>query len=255
MRVLAAAGLTLCLTGASGFAQSAAEIETFRRTYVQPNLESYITCAGPHLGRLAAQNPERSFEQVEGSLRPACGVYYDKIKEALFRAGFDRNQANAVVRSSYSTIQGNLRAHYESLANAERRRREAASLEAIREKQATEARSEQDKILKVAVAEHGECLAMEMRSLVPYSNESAETLAQVVITKCAAHEGKIVSLGVAFSAGSRTDTERIVRSALEDRKKKIVADIVTFRAELAKAMLNAPKQNQEKVSPAKESGI
>ena len=60
-----------------------------------------------------------------------------------------------------------------------------------------EAEAERSKLLTEAAAEHSKCERTQMRSIVPYSNESAETLAQVVLTKCEEAEQKFVSLGMA----------------------------------------------------------
>lgn len=101
---------------------------------------------------------------------------------------------------------------------------------------------ERAKLLDEAATEHGRCMTQQMRTLVPYSSEGAEVLAQVVITNCAAAEEKFVSLGVALLNLPRADIQRIVSDHLATRKKSMVAEIVTFRAELARAIANQPKQ-------------
>ena len=106
-----------------------------------------------------------------------------------------------------------------------------------------EAAAERDKLLSEAAAEHGACLRNEMRQIVPYSNEGAETLSQVFITKCADAEQKFIRLGMAIFGISRAEIEKIVGQALEGQKKKMIADIVTFRSELAKALLVEPKHD------------
>lgn len=119
-----------------------------------------------------------------------------------------------------------------------------------------EAAAEKNKLLTEAAAEHQKCLRSQMRSIVPYSNENAETLAQVVLTKCAEAENRFVSLGMALFNSSREEVQKIVGNALAKQKANMVADIVTFRAELAKAMATQPKEDQRPTSQsAKDSGI
>jgi hypothetical protein len=105
----------------------------------------------------------------------------------------------------------------------------------------SEADAERSKLITEAAAEHGRCLASQMRSIVPYSNENAEVLSQVVITKCSEAENKFVRLGMALFNTSRVDMEKLVVPALAEQKRKMVADIVTFRAELTKALASQPK--------------
>ena len=107
-----------------------------------------------------------------------------------------------------------------------------------------------DKLLTQAADEHAACLKKTMRDIVPYSSERAEVLAQVVLTKCAAEEDRFISVGVALLNVPRAQVEREVRQALARQKDAIVAEIVTFRAELAKQLLEkgAP-------APAKERNV
>ncbi len=118
---------------------------------------------------------------------------------------------------------------------------------------------ERNKLIDEAVGEHHKCIRSQMREIVPYSNESAETLSQVVLTKCAEAEEKFVRLGVALFNTSRAEMEKVVQEALAVQKKNIVAEIVTFRAQLNKALSAPPKDSggdQDKGSKdKKETGI
>jgi hypothetical protein len=113
----------------------------------------------------------------------------------------------------------------------------------------SDAEAERSKLIDEAAAEHFKCLHSQMRQIVPYSTESAETLAQVVITKCEVAEKKFVSLGMALFNASRSDVEQIVGQALEKQKKKMVAEIVSFRAELNKAIMSQPNGGENSTSP------
>jgi hypothetical protein len=128
---------------------------------------------------------------------------------------------------------------------------EAAPQEGDSSPAGNESEHEKQKLISEAAAEHSKCLNSQMREIVPYSDESAETLAQVVITKCAASEKKFVSLGVALFNASRASVEKIVSDALAEQKKNMVADIVSFRAKLNKALRSQPKENDSSDGKAK----
>ncbi len=102
-----------------------------------------------------------------------------------------------------------------------------------------------NKLLADTANAYGVCIQNEMKQLVPLSNEGAETLAQVIITKCADIEQHYVELAMAMYGASRAQVEDLIHDPLETRKKNIIADIVTFRAELTKALTGQPKINQE----------
>jgi hypothetical protein len=103
---------------------------------------------------------------------------------------------------------------------------------------------EKDRLLTEAAAEHKKCTQTQMRQIVPYSGESAETLAQVILTNCSEAEEKFIRLGVALFNNTRADVERSVRTALSDQKKRMVAEIVTFRAEVAKALMEESRRDR-----------
>ena len=112
-----------------------------------------------------------------------------------------------------------------------------------------------EKLLTQAAEEHAACLKKTMRDIVPFSNERAEVLAQVVLTKCAAEEDRFVSVGVALLNVPRAQVEREVRQALARQKDAIVAEIVTFRAELAKQLLEKGAPAERAPAPIKERNI
>jgi hypothetical protein len=121
----------------------------------------------------------------------------------------------------------------------------------------TEGARERDKLLTEAAAEHAKCRQSQMRNIVPYSNENAETLAQVVLTNCKDAEDKFVSLGVALLNIQRSEVQTLISTALGQQKSRMVADIVTFRAELAKALAEQSKDAPKKLDDASkpEQGI
>lgn len=72
-------------------------------------------------------------------------------------------------------------------------------------------------------------------NLVPYSNESADILASVIMTKCDDHERKRVSLGVALYGLTRPEAEKSVSDNVGRMRGDVLALIVSLRADLAKA--------------------
>ncbi|MDB5509210.1 MAG: trypsin-like serine protease with C-terminal domain containing [Hyphomicrobiales bacterium] len=113
-----------------------------------------------------------------------------------------------------------------------------------------EVQAERNRLINEAAGVHVACMRDQMKQLVPYSNESAEILAQVVVTKCAEAEKKFVSLGIAMFGASRETVERLVTQRLDRQKKEMIADIVTFRAELSKAQSSKPKPPAPAAKPA-----
>ncbi len=260
---LAAGWLSVALP-ASVEAQEDASI--FFDNYVKPHLTAYGSCAKQHIAQIAQKEPASSFDRIEISLRPACGIHIDRARAALAQAGLDKNQINGIIRAAYNGIQPELRSLYDQTASYERQRRQAEREEAARaqraqeaelarQQQAKEADQERDKLLKEAANEHNACLLNQMKEIVPFSNESAETLAQVIITKCAESEKKYVSLGVAFYGGSKSEMQKIVKDAVDERKKHIVADIVTFRASVTKELMTQPKSNSDVSQTKPANGI
>ncbi len=104
-----------------------------------------------------------------------------------------------------------------------------------------EAKAERDKMLAQGGAEYRGCIETQMRALVPFSNESAEILSQVILTKCQDSENKFVSLGMALFNKPRAEVQAVIDKQLAKQKAGLVAAIVSFRADRARgAPRNAP---------------
>ncbi len=212
---------------------------------VKPHLAAYADCAKRHLEQEAKKEPTTTFERVESSLRPACGREIDLAREALFRGNFSRGEANSMLRSAYASLQPELRSLFDQAAASERKRLQSEKDHALRPTHGEEGGSapqdqikaveaERSRLLQEASSVFDACLASELKSLVPSSNEPAETLTKVIEIKCGDAEKKLASLGFAFYGASRDDLQRIVKEPLEERKRRVVAEIVTLRAELSK---------------------
>ncbi|MEK4032755.1 hypothetical protein WOC76_02485 [Methylocystis sp. IM3] len=251
---MAAAGLSLLATPVPARENP----DAFFDSRVKPHLAAYTSCARQHLVQSARKDPANSFDRIEESLRPACGANIDRARAALFEAGLSRSHANRVIRTAYDALQPELRSLYEKTAASERERRLPARGEALRQEskdanvaerqQVLEVEKEREKLLKEAASQHDECISAQMKEIVPFSNENAETLAQVIIGKCEQAEKRSISLGVAFYGASQPDMSKGVKDAIEERKKRIVSDIVTFRAHAAKELMNQKGAPEERKS-------
>ena len=93
-----------------------------------------------------------------------------------------------------------------------------------------------------------------MINIVPYSNEKAETLGEVIVTRCSSIEKKVVSLGVALYGGSKVEMQKEVSEALREREKKLIAEIVSFRAEVTKKIAEQNAKSQKSVETYKPAG-
>ncbi len=246
----------LCVFTPAALSAQPGEDARYFDAHVRPHLSAYAACAKQHLRQLAQKEPGDSFDRVESSLRPACGSHVDKAREALFRGGFDRIEANRVIKDAYGSLQPELRSLYEQAAASERQKREAqkgqaaaprdTAVEKGQQELVREMEAERAKLLDEAAAAHGACLGAQTRDLALVSNESAETLAQVVAIKCAEAEKRYASLGLAFYGASRDEMQKRVKEPLDERKKRVVADIVTLRAERAKETEKAKEAEKPK---------
>jgi hypothetical protein len=212
------------------------------------HLTSYSNCARKHLEDQARKDPSVVFERIEGSLRPACGSHIDSMRDALLRSGVGRGEVNAIIRSAYAALQPSLRSYLEAATASERDRRQAGESsrsspkeEAASQDQIKAVERERTKFLSEASTSYDACLASETKSLTPVSNEPAETLTKVIEIKCAELEKRLVGLGFAFYGASKAEFHSMVEGPLEERKKRLVADIVTLRADLAREAAKPPK--------------
>jgi hypothetical protein len=105
-----------------------------------------------------------------------------------------------------------------------------------------DAEATRGKLIREASAQYDECIRSQMKQVVPYSNESGEVLSQVIITNCHPQEQHVIDLIMAIYGASRSEVERVINQDVQNRKNNVLADVVTFRAELAKS-LSLPKTN------------
>lgn len=260
VRVLSKIACCFCVTASSAvFAQGP---DQFIASQVKPHLAAYADCAKQYLKQAAKKDPAASFERIESSLRPACGNHIDLARDALFRGDFGRSEANAIIRSAYASMQSGFRSVFDQAAASERQRHQVEKEQAVQPPRGDETASvaqeqikamefERAKLLKEASSAFDDCLASELKSLAPSSNEPAETLVKVIEIKCGEQEKRVASLGVAFYGASKDDFQKRVKEPLDERKKRIVADIVTLRAELAKEAAKQPKDAPDASAGAK----
>lgn len=112
--------------------------------------------------------------------------------------------------------------------------------------------SVKEKIINDIGIEYNDCIDRELKLIVPYSSEGAEVIAQAIITKCKSILQKYIETSMAVYGLNRVDVEKIVNVSVEKRKNTILADIVTFRAALNKAIASGSSQ---KPKESKEQGL
>lgn len=105
------------------------------------------------------------------------------------------------------------------------------------------------KLLDAALDKQWQCIRRGAADLVPYSNESAETLATVIVDKCAASQSEQVDVVVAAYGLSRQKAETLAAELAGKARRKVVSEIVTLRAEAAKAARNAPSEGFREQAP------
>jgi hypothetical protein len=223
-----------------GFASSAgaqgnSAVDAFVNSRIRPNFDAYLACAATELEKQARANPSLSFDRVEPTLKPACGVHVDRVRDALRSVNVTAPAANRIIRDWYTKQQPSLLSYFTAKVETELQRRASARLDAERREQERQAGQESERLLAQAVKDHDDCVRRELVGLVPYSNESSEVLASVIMTKCEDHERKRVSLGVALYGLTRQAAEKSVAETAGRMRREVVALIVSLRADLAKA--------------------
>jgi hypothetical protein len=123
------------------------------------------------------------------------------------------------------------------MAERELREREAAAQRAQAAKSQNEARQS---ALRNGIKSYEECLAREAASLIPYSAEGAEIIANVSETNCRSERSHLTTL-VQGLYGTSPETRKALDDIVDDAKKRIVAGIVTLRAAAEAARINAPR--------------
>ena len=79
-----------------------------------------------------------------------------------------------------------------------------------------EVQAARDRLITAAVNDYNQCIGAQMKQIVPYSNENAETLAQVIETNCSGQEQHFVEVTVAISGQSSAAIESSIHDALEN---------------------------------------
>lgn len=171
--------IVLYTTGVSAITEE--EGARFYDAYVQPNLTAYENCASQHLIGLANNNPNYQFNEIESSIRPACGYYMDAIRKYLLEIGIEKPKANQLINEWYGAIQPRLRNTYEQQKNNNTNNNLSVDRSISSN---SESKNERDRLLNQAISNHSNCIVAQMKEIVPYSNEKAETLSEVIITKC-----------------------------------------------------------------------
>jgi hypothetical protein len=104
-----------------------------------------------------------------------------------------------------------------------------------------EAERARDALIADLTKQYNVCIDKQMREIVPYSNEGAEVLSQAIVTNCNDIAQKFIETTMALYNMGREDVDKIIAPTLEERKRQILAEIVSFRAAVNKAISSQPK--------------
>ncbi|MCC0807506.1 hypothetical protein FPV16_14920 [Methylobacterium sp. W2] len=120
-----------------------------------------------------------------------------------------------------------------------------------------EAEASKRKLLDAASIKHSACIEREMIGIVPYSSEGAETLANVIMSRCAHYEAEQVDVAVAAYGYSKNTAQAVIAPITAGTRGRLVERIVTARAEAAKAAhaspaADPPVRQRPDVRPAAE---
>lgn len=131
-----------------------------------------------------------------------------------------------------------LRGDIDRLAQTEavefaRQQREAEARQAAERLRAATAKQEseaQSALIKDAIGSFHECVEKGVVAFSAATNEPAETIVNVAVTKCDDLKQKAITTGVALGAGSRDDVARIFNEGFDKKRSLLVAEIVSARA-------------------------
>lgn len=113
---------------------------------------------------------------------------------------------------------------------------------ARKEEQNAQIDEERRKLIQEANEEHLACIKRAMIDLVPFTNESAEAVSIAIMAKCSGHDSKRARLAASLFGVPANQAKPIVAELTEKMRKATISEIVTFRAERAKALIGAQEQ-------------
>lgn len=166
---------------------------------------------------------------------------HDQIYGGGGMSFFSGPYVNDLPRALNARLQGDIQRRTARLAEQEQREREAAAQRAQAANAQREARLT---AMRDGIKSYRECLSNEAATIVPYSNEGAETIATVSETKCRGEREKLLNLSQALF-GTGGETRRVMDEIMSDARKQLVADVVTLRAAAEAARLTAPRREPQ----------
>ncbi len=133
---------------------------------------------------------------------------------------------NDLPRALSTRLRGDMERRQVALAEQERRTREQAE----QRRQAEEAQSQaRTRLIGDALRGYVDCIEREAVSLLPFTNEGAETVATVAETKCDGARQRIATTTEALF-GATQHSRELAAQFVADERKKLLASIVTLRA-------------------------
>jgi hypothetical protein len=182
-----------------------------------------------HVRSVASSNPDSTFDAHEISIRPACGVYIDRMRTHLLAMGYDVAGAQAQIKVHYDALRPKLVSVFQTAVDTtERQPSRQFGDEQVYLERARVA------LVKELDESHQNCIDKSIRNIVPYSDERAEILVEAVTADCMDFEKKRVQLLQVLFDAPRDQASRAVDTVLETEKRRVLANIVKVRAMLKK---------------------
>lgn len=106
---------------------------------------------------------------------------------------------------------------------------------------AREVQAEREKLVDAAAKEYLDCLQTQVMEILPYSNESATVIADVVFQRCSSVEEKIRTVLVATTGQSKKAVEEAFMTIKADAQRSLTANIVASRAKAEREKRDRPE--------------
>ena len=210
--------------------QATDPIQRYIKAEIYPTLYTYQNCAAGFLTRKASEYPDGRFDEHELGIRPECGRYIDVVRQRLLGIGWNAGTIEAEIDLYYGALRPRLMAAYEATRTIPAPPPSNAEDEAYRDRT-------REALLKELDEEYRSCIKRIVADVVPYSNERAEVLVDVVMTRCMDYERKRTQFVELLFDIPRERARSIVESLLQQERRQVLAAIVTFRAEVVKGAL------------------
>lgn len=123
---------------------------------------------------------------------------------------------------------------------------DARRVQAEQEARAKDVQAEREKLVDTAAKDYLACLQAQVLEIVPYSDESATVIVDVVFRKCASLEDKLRTVMVVASGESKSSVDLEFGKIKDTTQRDLIANIVAARAK-------AEREKREKLEAPSSS--